>query len=283
MEAINILVRMKLAGQARSARGYAMAVLLVSMSIMAIMMMVAMPVWKQMAQREKEEELIFRGTQYVHAIALFQRKTANAFPPNIDLLVRERYLRKKYKDPITNDDFVPLPVGAPPGGAGVGTGQQGAPGSGTASRGQTGSPAPGGGSSTQPGGGRQGSTPTPFGAPSAGTIGGISGVASKSKDKSIRIYNGRTHYNEWAFVYVQPQQAPGAGGGGAATPGGRGTNPGGPGGVGGRGGPPNRGGPTGPNRQGGPGERGGLGRGGFPTGATPIQPVSPGQPGRGRF
>ena len=260
--------------------GYAMAVLLVSLSIMAIMLTVAMPVWKQTVQREKEEELIFRGKQYMHAIALFQRKTANAYPPNIDVLVRDRYLRRKYKDPITNDDFLPVSVGA-------GAGPQGAPAApGAAGRGQTGSPAPGGGlqtSGTQAGGGRQGPTPTPFGAPSAGTIGGISGVASKSKEKSIRIYNGRTHYNEWAFVYVQQQQAPGAGAGGAATPGGRGTNPGGPGGVGGRGGPPNRGGPTGPNRQGGPGP-GGFGpqRSGFPSGAPPIQPVGPGTP-RGRF
>ena len=30
--------------------------------------------------------------------------------------------------------------------------------------------------------------------------GGVMGVASKSKDTSIRIYNGRTHYNEWQFV-----------------------------------------------------------------------------------
>ena len=62
-------------------------------------------------QREKEEELVFRGKQYVHAIGLFQRKFANAYPPNIDVLVEQRFLRKKFKDPITNDDFVPLPVG----------------------------------------------------------------------------------------------------------------------------------------------------------------------------
>ena len=43
-----------------------------------------------------------------------------------------------------------------------------------------------------------------------GPTGGIIGVASKSKDKSIRIYNGRNHYNEWAFVYQPPQQVPGA-------------------------------------------------------------------------
>jgi len=248
---------------------------------------VAMPVWKQTVLREKEEELVFRGMQYVHAIALFQRKTANAYPPNIDVLVRERYLRKKFKDPITNDDFLPLPVGAAPGAAG--TGAQAGPG--TAGRGPSGSPGRGTSSQTSPsqqvGGGRQGSTPTPFGAPRAGTVGGISGVASKSKEKSIRIYNGRTHYNEWAFVFVPQQQAPGAGGAGGAAPG-RGTNPGGPGGVNGRGGPGSRGGPNNPGRPGGPGGPGGFGpqRSGFPSGpVTPILPTNPGQPGtpRGRF
>ena len=115
MKTINILIPMHLAGQARrplnGEAGYAMAALLVAMSIMAVMMTVVMPVWKQTAQREKEEELVFRGKQYVHAIGLFQRKFANAYPPNIDVLVDQRFLRKKFKDPITNDDFAPLPVG----------------------------------------------------------------------------------------------------------------------------------------------------------------------------
>ena len=286
MKAVNILVPMKLAGQAQSQRGYAMAVLLVAMSIMAIMLTVAMPVWKHAAQREKEEELVFRGMQYVHAIALFQRKTANAYPPNIDLLVRERYLRKKYKDPITNDDFVPLPVGGAATAPGR-DGQSGGRGGQTATDGRGSLPStPGGNPSNAPqGAGGRGSA-TPFGPPSAGTIGGISGVASKSKDESIRIYNGRSHYNEWAFVYVQQQQAPGGPGG--AGPDGRGTTPAGAGGIGGRGGPPNRGGPTGPGRQDGPpGRQNGPGPGGFgpPPGfprATPIQPVTPSTP-RGRF
>ena len=39
---------------------------------MAILMTAAMPVWKHMAQREKEEELVFRGEQYAHAIGLFK-------------------------------------------------------------------------------------------------------------------------------------------------------------------------------------------------------------------
>ena len=85
-----------------------MAALLIAMSIMAVMMTVVMPVWKHAAQREKEEELVFRGQQYARAIGLFQRKFANAYPPNIDVLVDQKFLRKKFKDPITNDDFVPL-------------------------------------------------------------------------------------------------------------------------------------------------------------------------------
>jgi len=257
-----------------------MAVLLVALSVMAIMMTVVMPVWKQTSQREKEEELVFRGKQYVHAIGMFQRKFANAYPPNIDVLVDQRFLRKKFKDPITNDDFAIIPVG------------QGAPGS---QQGQTGPTGQRGGlGSTQPGaptappnqgGGRGG-----FGSPVPGQAtsgvggqtapGGISGVTSKSKAQSIRLYNGRGHYNEWAFVYIQQQQAAGAGGApGSATPG-RGGQRGQPGQPPGPfpGGnqPGQRGrGPNGPGRPNGPGTFSPFG-----GGATqPIQPPTP----RGRF
>src|SRR5436305_13907705 len=96
----------------RGQHGYAMAVLLVTLSVMAILLSVAMPVWKHTSQREKETELVFRGQQYVHAIALFQRKHGpGVLPPNIDALMAEHYLRKKFKDPITNDDFLILTQG----------------------------------------------------------------------------------------------------------------------------------------------------------------------------
>ena len=97
---------MDLAGQGN--RGYAMAALLVGMSVMAVLMGALLPVWTTMAKREKEAELVFRGNQYARAIGLFQRKFANTPPPTIDVLVEQRFLRKKYKDPITNDDFQPL-------------------------------------------------------------------------------------------------------------------------------------------------------------------------------
>jgi type II secretory pathway pseudopilin PulG len=209
-----------------------MAALLIAMSITAIMMTVAMPAWKQLVQREKEEELVFRGQQYIHAITLYGRKFANTQPPSIDVLVNQKFLRKKYKDPITNDDFqlVTATAQAPSNSAGRGGG--------------TGAATPGGasggaaGGSTSPGPRAATAPTTPTGSSSTGTIGGgpvggIVGVTSKSKDKSIRLYNGRSHYNEWVFTY-QPQQIPG-GGTGAGVPGGS-TGRGGTGGVGGVGG-----------------------------------------------
>ena len=88
-----------------SERGYAMAALLVAMAVMAIVLSTAMPVYQTVARREREAELIFRGEQYARAIGMFQRKYANALPPDVDVLVKERFLRKKYKDPITRGDF----------------------------------------------------------------------------------------------------------------------------------------------------------------------------------
>ena len=92
------------AGGVGGTSGYAMAALLVSMAVMAVLMSVALPVWRHEAQREKEDELVWRGQQYVRAIRLFQAKT-RALPTSVDLLVQGHYLRKKFKDPITNDEF----------------------------------------------------------------------------------------------------------------------------------------------------------------------------------
>ena len=246
---------MHLAGQGETARrhterGYAMAALIVGIAVLAVLMTAAMPVWKQTVQREKEEETVFRGEQIAHAIGLFQRKTANSYPPSIDILVQQKFLRKKYKDPITNDDFVPLTQAAQ-------AAQRGA------------QPAPQG----QQGRGGQPSAATP-GAPAQGgvPVGGIIGVTSKSTDQSIRLYKGRSHYNEWAFIFTPPAQAPGTGA--VGTPGangGRGQGPqrgqqpppGGGGGFGGRGGPfqPGSNGRGGGGPAGGPFQPGGGGRG----------------------
>jgi type II secretory pathway pseudopilin PulG len=255
---------MSLRGQARCESGYAMAALLVSLAVMAVLMSVAMPVWRHEAQREKEAELVFRGLQYVRAVRLFQQKTGT-LPTSVDMLVQGNYLRKKYKDPITNDEFDYVgPAGAPGGQPGVG--QPGQPGRGAAAGG-----APARGGQTPAGGPASGRGPT--GATGSGSMpggmipGGMMGVRSKSKDESIRIYAGRNHYNEWVFTYIGQQQQPGGPGRGQ------------PGGVGGPGGRP--GGPGG--RPGGPGTGGPGGARGGPRGTPPpLPPGFPGGPGRGR-
>ena len=69
---------------------------------------------------------------------------------------------------------------------------------------------------------------------SGGTTGPILGVVSKSQETSLRLFNGRNKYNEWAFVATEATAQ--AGGPGTATPGGRGgTQAPGMGGRGGRG------------------------------------------------
>jgi len=194
-----------------------MAALLVALGVMSVVMMVALPAWRHMVQREKEEELIFRGQQYARSIGLFQRKYAAAYPPDIDTLVQQKFLRKKYKDPMVPDgEFLVLyqaslgqPLGAarpgqltPQGSTGV-RGQAGQPGGAGASRDQRpqGTQAPPGGRSA-------------FGvmAGRSGTVGprgGVIGVASKSTEKSIRLYNGRDKYSEWQFVYSPSLFGPG--------------------------------------------------------------------------
>jgi type II secretory pathway pseudopilin PulG len=187
---------MGLAGQ--GSRGYAMAALLVGMSVMAVLMGALLPVWTHMATREKEAELVFRGNQYARAIGLFQRKYANTAPPSIDVLVEQRFLRKKYKDPITNDDFQPIYANQA---------MQGA------------ISAPSG--AQRPGQQATATLSTPaqqqmqgqFGSTGVGAQGGIIGVTSKSKENSIKILNGRDRYNEWAFVYIQTAQRPNQPGG----------------------------------------------------------------------
>ena len=89
-----------------------MAALLVAMAVMAIAMSALLPVWHTLTVREKESELMLRGQQYDRAIQLYRKKNAAPGPPNLDALIQGRFLRKKFKDPITNDDFALIGVNA---------------------------------------------------------------------------------------------------------------------------------------------------------------------------
>jgi len=242
---------MCLEGGQAGERGYAMAALLVSLAVMMVLMSVAMPVWKTQAQREKEAELVFRGEQIARGINLYMRKMGGAsYPPSLDILVQNRFLRKKYKDPMTENDLS-LPMnqrgewdlinaaGGVPGG-----GESGAAPQQPGGRGRTGGPATG--LSAPPSrmgvGGQTGAPGPSFGGQTA--AGGIMGVRSKSKESSFKVYKGTgTHYNEWLFLFSTVSNRPGAPGGQAVpgmpmrgSPGQRGTPVPGPGmGPGGRG------------------------------------------------
>jgi len=212
----------------RSNDGFAMAALIVTLAVMTILTTVALPVLSTMAQREREEELVFRGKQYARAISLFQRKYGNALPPNLDVLLNEKFLRKQYKDPITGDDFQLLGPGSPELAAALNsapvTGQPGQQQAGTTPTPQTTFART---ATQQVGMGQSGTSASPGQAP-----GGIMAVASKSTKTSLRVYNGHDKYNEWVFMPTQASLAAGGGArggraggaGGDAGRGGRGTN-----------------------------------------------------------
>jgi hypothetical protein len=220
-------------------------------------MSVAMPVWRHQARREKEAELVFRGEQYARAIALYRTKNANNFPPSIDVLVQGKYLRKKYKDPMTKDgEFRVVPLGGQAGQQGTAQ-QQPPPGAGRGSIPPVSQPP----QVQQP----------PISGPTGAASGGIIGVASKSTETSIRLYRGQTRYDMWPFTFNVVNRPGGAGAGAPGVQGGQ-PQPGMGGGRGGRGQPGSGSGPrgSGPRGSGSGSPTNPIGRGmSQPTGRPP--------------
>ena len=243
--------------------GYILAVLLVGMAVAAVWMAALLPAWRHQAMREREYELIFRGEQYARAIALFYRKNNGTLPPSLDALIHGHYLRKKWLDPVTGEEFIYLGAQVP--------GQVSNPMSGTQGRGQPGSiiPPPGSPSGIPPRSGQQGVALPPPTGPQGQIIPGMYGVQSRSGATSIKVYQGQQQHNLWRFDFREAQQQmgvpiPGAGGprGGPARSG-PGIDPG-------RGGP-GRGAPgVEPGRGRGPGQGQGPGQG--PRGGIPPPP-----------
>jgi type II secretory pathway pseudopilin PulG len=92
-------------GSLRSHRdaGYALIVMMIMATVLLISLAAALPSVYQEAQREKEQELIFRGDQYARAIYLFHAKMGR-FPMTIKELLNTngmRFLREPYRDPMT--------------------------------------------------------------------------------------------------------------------------------------------------------------------------------------
>jgi type II secretory pathway pseudopilin PulG len=183
--------------------GYTLVTLLAAVTIMLIMMAAAVPSWRYVMKNDREEELIFRGGEIADAIARYQQRNGNALPVSLEVLVKGKFLRREYKDPMTKDGkwrFIRPgeQIGAirPPGTPGSPGGTSG-PGS-SPSRSAFSSPS-----------GAQRSTgaatrPSSFSRPGA-TMGAIQGVASTSEEEGLRVFNGRTKYSEWLFLPGQPR------------------------------------------------------------------------------
>lgn len=87
-------------------KGYVLLSLLLMMTLMMIALAVEAPRIAQQIKREKEEELIHRGTEYKNAIRRYFRKFGR-YPVSLDQLESTnniRFLRKRYKDPFTGKD-----------------------------------------------------------------------------------------------------------------------------------------------------------------------------------
>ncbi|HVS63015.1 MAG TPA: type II secretion system protein [Thermoanaerobaculia bacterium] len=209
-------VRMR-AGEA----GYNLIILMVLVTVMNIMVAVALPSWSKWAQREKEEELIFRGLQYAEAIRVFQ--TRHGRPPNTleELIeVEPRSIRQLYPNPMMEKGRWGILVQAPPGG-GRSAGQN--PADSQSQRGgrrsqQGGEAQPpndtGGAGVIQPGAvrARSGRGPSSvvaipptdeeegFGRPAQRTTGPIVGVYAGIEGDSLKVFFGQTNYNAWHFT-----------------------------------------------------------------------------------
>jgi type II secretory pathway pseudopilin PulG len=272
----------------RRDRGAMLLAILFMMAVMVITALAVAPAFLQQAKRDREEELIHRGTEYARAIKKYYKKFGR-YPANLEQLENTnqiRFLRRRFKDPLAKDGQWKLlragDIQSLVGGAGLGipglqpgvqgggvqgqnplspnaAGAAGSASSGTSDQGtntapvgaqlspqqqsafmanqaagaaqQAGSASPfaagGSGGAGQTGfspgqspgqvggvGGSQGATGaagntgsnnTIFGNSGVGgqTFGGgaIVGVASKSKDPTIRVYNKKKTYDEWQFIY----------------------------------------------------------------------------------
>src|ERR1700744_3976324 len=94
------------AEQADAEDGYLLLTVLVMIFLVLLALSIAAPKLAKQIQRDKEQEAVERGLQYRRAIQLYYKKFS-AYPTDIKQLEKTneiRFLRKRYKDPITGKD-----------------------------------------------------------------------------------------------------------------------------------------------------------------------------------
>jgi type II secretory pathway pseudopilin PulG len=215
-----------------SQRGYILITLMLFIALLAIAAMAVMPKMAFQIKRDREEEMIHRAVAYSRAIKRYYKKFGR-YPSRIEELENTnnvRFLRKRYQDPITGKDFKILRLSdvmqnltGQPGGSlfnpqgGSAFNSNATPGAATTQVANAGDQSAQGDDSgiapsnppASPPNPRlpQSSSPNPAGGLGGSTLGQtlgggpILGVASASKQKTIREFNDKKHYNEWLFIY----------------------------------------------------------------------------------
>ena len=199
--------------------GYVLLVLMMFSALMLISLSAILPRVYLEGKREREEELIFRGREYVRAIGLFHRQFAR-FPTKVDELIRtdrKRFLRQAYPDPMTPDGKWRF-IYADASGQVIKPESETESGSGRRTSGFS-SPL---GSRSQPltssgGSGFSLSSKSPAGRSSSSISSGatsrrgrnrkeaqgrfIIGVVSRSRKSSLKVWNEKRRYDEWEFIH----------------------------------------------------------------------------------
>lgn len=226
-------MRSRKANRSRSEEsGYVLLAVMLAVTLILIALSVEAPRIAQQIKREKEEELVHRGKDYATAVKRYVHKNGGRFPLSIEQLEdtnHVRFLRKKYKDPMTGESdwrlvhFGEAQVNIPAPNPGL-SGSSNPLGGTVVATGPTQTPT--GTAQTQNPGGQLGQAqPPPGGTGQLGSLttsnigngqpvggGPIIGVASVNKGQAIKEFNDKDHYDEWLFVYdLRLEQSGGTG------------------------------------------------------------------------
>jgi type II secretory pathway pseudopilin PulG len=165
-------------GERPARRGYALIILMFAVFVLGLGLLIATPVWQTETQRDKEEELIFRGRQYVEAVRIYVQKNPGRFPASLKELLDKKCIRRLYRDPLGpgGEWNVVLSPGRGP------TGVREAV---------------------------QEVLVAPERALPAIKNAQVLGVVSSSMNKSIKIYNDQDSHDKWLFFYgFDPKKPP---------------------------------------------------------------------------
>jgi hypothetical protein len=244
-------IRRKVTG---AEHGYVLIVIMIVVALLAIASLERVQSLTVELKRDQEEEMIHRGAQYARAVKKFYKKF-NTYPTSIEQLEKTnnmRFLRKRYKDPITGGNFrlvrmSELPAilgsGSPTTAMGTPAGQNtsgnlnapptqgllnnGSLGANSTNPQNNGSPGTNDNSSANSGNnnsgdnnnentsssGGKGKPDSNFGASGQPGGGPIIGVASTSSKVSLKEFNKKNHYKDWFFIYTPQMDTFGAAGG----------------------------------------------------------------------